>query len=210
MGQICTATSRVFVHERIHDEFLRRFVAYTDRVSVVGDPFAPETWHGPQVSRAQHDKILAYVQSARDDGAVVVAGGRTAPGRPDGKGFYIEPTIVSGVDASMRVYREEVFGPLVTVTPFHAEDEVLRLANDTEYGLGSAVFTNDITRAVRVAGELQAGMVWINSSNDSDLRVPFGGVKQSGIGRELGQAGLEAYSVLKAVHLNLVFASPDI
>ncbi|KIY02262.1 uncharacterized protein Z520_02400 [Fonsecaea multimorphosa CBS 102226] len=210
MGQICTATSRVFVHEKIHDKFLKLFAAYTDKISIVGDPFDQKTWHGPQVSKAQYDKILSYVQSAKDEGAVIVKGGQTASNRPNGKGFYIEPTVVSGVSPSMRVYKEEIFGPFVTFTTFTDEKEVLNLANDTTYGLGSAVFTNDVTRAIRVAGELQAGMVWINSSNNSDLRVPFGGVKQSGIGRELGQAGLEAYSVLKAVHLNLVFANPDI
>jgi aldehyde dehydrogenase (NAD(P)+) len=210
MGQICTATSRVFVHEKIYDKFLRLFMTYTDKISVVGDPFEANTWHGPQVSKVQYDKVLSYVQCAKDEGAEIIKGGRTAPQRPNGKGFYIEPTIVSGVNPSMRIYKEEIFGPFVTLTTFTSEDEVLKLANDTEYGLGSALFTNDITRAIRVAGELQAGMVWINSSNNSDLRVPFGGVKQSGIGRELGQAGLEAYSVAKAIHLNLVFANPDI
>jgi aldehyde dehydrogenase (NAD(P)+) len=110
----------------------------------------------------------------------------------------------------MKVYREEIFGPCVVFVKFTDEEDVVRMANDTHYGLGAAVFTNDITRATRVTEKLQAGMVWINSSNNSDFRVPFGGVKQSGVGRELGQAGLEAYSNVKAVHLNLVMAEPDI
>ncbi|KMU78957.1 betaine aldehyde dehydrogenase [Coccidioides immitis RMSCC 3703] len=121
----------------------------------------------------------------------------------DGKGFFIEPTIFTNVNDNMKIYREEVFGPFVVIAKFSTEEEALSKANDTTYGLGAAVFTRDIERAHRVAAEIEAGMVWINSSNDSDFRVPFGGVKQSGIGRELGEAGLEAYSQTKAVHVNM-------
>jgi aldehyde dehydrogenase (NAD(P)+) len=210
MGQICTATSRVFVHEKIYNEFLKLFVAYTKKASVVGDPFEPTNNHGPQVSKVQYEKVLSYIQSAKDEGANVVSGGKTWGGRQNGKGYFIEPTIVGGVTPSMRVFREEIFGPFVSITKFSTQEEVVKMANDSEYGLAGAVFTKDVSRAIEVSNDLQAGMVWINSSNNSDFRVPFGGVKQSGIGRELGQAGLDAYSTIKAVHLNLVAANPEI
>lgn len=207
MGQVCTATQRVFVHEKIYDEFLEKFTAYTKAISVVGNPFESKSWHGPQVSKAQYEKVLAYAESAVNEGATIVSGGRQFAGRPHGKGYFIEPTIIKDVQTSMRVYQEEIFGPFAVFSKFSTQEEVLKLANDTEYGLASAVFTQDITRAIRVSEDLQAGMVWINSANNSDFRVPFGGVKQSGIGRELGQAGLDAYSSIKAVHLNLVHAT---
>jgi aldehyde dehydrogenase (NAD+) len=137
----------------------------------------------------------------------MITGGCVARGRPNDKGYFIEPTIAGSVNSRMRVFREEIFGPFMVLVKFSDEATVLEMANDTEYGLGSAVFTQDIARAMRFVGQIQAGMVWINSSNNSDFRVPFGGVKQSGIGKELGQAGLDAYSHIKAVHLNLVMGS---
>jgi aldehyde dehydrogenase (NAD+) len=210
MGQVCTATSRMFIHESIYDKFLEAFVAYVQKISVVGDPFDEASWHGPQVSKEHYAKILDYAQSARDEGGKIIHGGRMASNKPGDKGYYIEPTIVVDVTPSMKVYREEIFGPFAVVSKFSSEEEVIEAANATEYGLAAALFTNDITRAVRVSQRLQAGNVWINSNNSSDYRVPFGGMKQSGIGRELGQAGLDAYSTIKAVHLNLSFATPDI
>lgn len=203
MGQICTATSRIFVHEKIYDIFIERFKEYVARVNVIGCPFDGNTYQGPQVSKGQFDKILEYVEIAKKEGANIVAGGKIADLRPNGKGFYIEPTVVRDVQPHMRVYKEEIFGPFAVFVKFSAEKEAIELSNTTEYGLAAAVCTSDITRAHRVASKLKAGMVWINSSNNSDFRVPFGGVKQSGIGRELGQAGLDAYSQLKSIHLNL-------
>jgi aldehyde dehydrogenase (NAD+) len=206
MGQICTATSRLFVHEAVYDEFVKLFIAYTEKTSVIGDPFDEKSWHGPQVSQAQYEKILSFVKSANKDGAKVLMGGKTAANRPGGKGFYFEPTLVGDVTPAMDVFRQEIFGPFGVICKFNSEVDGIRAANDTEYGLGAALFTKDITRATRVSRKLQSGMVWINSSNNSDYRVPFGGCKQSGIGRELGEAGLEAYSSVKAIHLNLVMA----
>ncbi|RAH68335.1 aldehyde dehydrogenase [Aspergillus aculeatinus CBS 121060] len=203
MGQICTSTSRIFVHEDIYDTFCRRFVDFTAKISIVGDPFEVTTYHGPQVSKEQSEKILSFAKSAKDEGAVILTGGSTATDRPNGKGFYVAPTIVANVHSNMTVYKEEIFGPLGVVMKFRTEDEVIALANETKFGLAAAVCTRDIARAHRMTRELRSGMVWINCNQGSDYRVPFGGVKQSGIGRELGPAALEAYSQLKSVFTNL-------
>ncbi|WEW59217.1 mitochondrial aldehyde dehydrogenase [Emydomyces testavorans] len=203
MGQICTATSRIIVQDTIYDKFIAQFKEIVASTSKVGDPFADDTFQGPQVTKAQYDKVLSYIESGKSEGAKLEAGGVPHKNVGNGRGFFIEPTIFTNVTDNMKIYREEVFGPFVVITSFKTEDEALTKANDTTYGLGAAVFTRDIERAHRVAAEIEAGMVWINSSNDSDFRIPFGGVKQSGIGRELGEAGLEAYSQTKAVHVNL-------
>ncbi|KKA26816.1 hypothetical protein TD95_000756 [Thielaviopsis punctulata] len=202
-GQMCTATSRLLVHKGVMDEFLEGFMKTVRQISVVGDPFASSTFQGPQVTRAQYERVLEYVSIARSEGATVYAGGTPVDALQSGKGFFIEPTIFTDITPDMRVYREEIFGPCVVVVPFSSEEEAIALANGSSYGLGAAVFTQNISRGHRVAREIEAGMVWINSSNDSDFRVPFGGVKQSGIGRELGEAGLQGYSQIKAVHVNL-------
>ncbi|KMP07074.1 mitochondrial aldehyde dehydrogenase [Coccidioides posadasii str. Silveira] len=203
MGQICTATSRILVQDTVYDKFVAQFKEVVASTSKVGDPFADDTFQGPQVTKAQYDRVLSYIESGKSEGAKLESGGVPHKNVGDGKGFFIEPTIFTNVNDNMKIYREEVFGPFVVIAKFSTEEEALSKANDTTYGLGAAVFTRDIERAHRVAAEIEAGMVWINSSNDSDFRVPFGGVKQSGIGRELGEAGLEAYSQTKAVHVNM-------
>ncbi|TDZ65006.1 Aldehyde dehydrogenase [Colletotrichum trifolii] len=201
-GQVCTATSRILVHEAVYDAFIERFLATVRNISVVGDPFDEATFQGPQITRAQYDRILAYIQTAKAEGATVAMGGEPAP-QAHGKGLFVQPTVFTNVTTSMTVYREEIFGPCAAVVKFGTEDEALAMANDTTYGLGAALFTKDLARAHRIARDIEAGMVWVNSSNDSDVRVPFGGVKQSGIGRELGEAGLAGYCNSKAVHVNL-------
>ncbi|KAF2179685.1 aldehyde dehydrogenase [Zopfia rhizophila CBS 207.26] len=199
-GQICTATSRILVQQDIFDSFIEGFKARIEKVSKIGDQWDPETFQGPQVTRTQYERILSYIDVGKSEGATVVCGGQA---RGDSKGFYIEPTIFTDVTDSMRIYQEEIFGPVVVIATFETEDEAIRRANDTTYGLGASVFTKDLERAHRVAAEIEAGMVWVNSSQDCDFRIPFGGVKQSGVGRELGEAGLEAYTQVKAVHINM-------
>ncbi|KAI0021022.1 aldehyde dehydrogenase [Xylariomycetidae sp. FL0641] len=201
MGQICTATSRILVQAGVYDDFAQRFREAIRTTSKVGDPFAADTFQGPQVTRAQYERILAFVESGQAEGATLATGGRPCP--VDGKGFFVEPTLFTDVRADMRIYREEVFGPFAVLVRFADEAEAVRMANDSPYGLGAAVFSGSLERAHRVAAKVQSGTVWINSSQDSDIRVPFGGFKQSGIGRELGEAGLEAYTQIKSIHVNM-------
>lgn len=201
-GQICTATSRILVQDTICDKFIEEFKKTVHTVSKVGDPFKDSTFQGPQVTKQQYERVLSYIDSGKSEGATLLTGGEPHKDAA-GKGFFIAPTVFTNVTDTMKIYREEVFGPFVVITSFKSEAEALRRANDTTYGLGSAVFTRDLEQAHRVARGIEAGMVWVNSSNDSDFRIPFGGVKQSGIGRELGEAGLAAYTNAKSVHVNM-------
>jgi aldehyde dehydrogenase (NAD(P)+) len=203
MGQICTATSRILVQDSIYDRFVAAFESQVRDTSKLGDPFDDATFQGPQVTRAQYERVLAYIEAGKAEGATLALGGEAYKDVGQGKGFFVRPTVFTDVTPQMRIFREEVFGPFAVVVPFRTEADALALANDTTYGLGSAVFTRDLVRAHRVARKIEAGMVWINSSQDGDYRVPFGGVKMSGVGRELGQAGLMAYTNEKAVHVNL-------
>ncbi|KAL3442332.1 aldehyde dehydrogenase domain-containing protein [Aspergillus insuetus] len=204
-GQICTATSRIYVHQDIFQTFLAKFKEAVETTSKIGDQWDENTFQGPQVTRTQYERILSYIEAAKKDGAPVITGGAAhMPSDEKNKnGYFVQPTVFSGVTDSLAIVREEVFGPVVVILPFADEEEAIKRANDTTYGLGAAVFTRDLERAHRVAAEIEAGMVWVNSSQDCDPRVPFGGVKQSGIGRELGEAGLEAYSQVKSVHVNM-------
>ncbi|EWY83387.1 aldehyde dehydrogenase (NAD+) [Fusarium oxysporum NRRL 32931] len=199
-GQICTATSRILVHEKVYQQFIDLF---KERVKSckIGNPFDSDTFQGPQVLKAQYERVLSFIDSGKAEGATVALGGQ--PTAVNGKGFFIEPTFFTDASDDMKIYREEIFGPVAIISPFKTEDEAVNRANDTIYGLGAAIFTQDITRAHLIANKIEAGMVWINSSNDSDFRIPFGGVKQSGIGRELGEEGIRAYTSRRSVHVNV-------
>jgi aldehyde dehydrogenase (NAD+) len=201
MGQVCTATSRLYVQDTIYDKFLEAFKKQTKENTNIGSQFDANVNHGPQVSKAAQERILSYVESAKSEGAELIHGG-TQSGIPE-KGYFIEPTVFANCTNDMKIVREEIFGPFVVIQSFKTEDEVVTKANDSDFGLGAAVFTKDIMRGHRVAGAIEAGMVWINSSQDSHFGVPFGGYKQSGIGRELGQYALSSYTQVKAVHVNL-------
>jgi len=197
-GQTCCAGSRIFVQEGIHDEFLKRFTEKT-RSLKVGDPFAPDTFQGPQVSEIQFNRIMSYIESGKAAGAKVEIGGE----RLGSEGYFIKPTIFTNVDPSMKIVQEEIFGPVGVVIKFKDEEDVVRQANDTVYGLAAAVFTQNLNRAINTAHRLKAGTAWINCVNSLHSNVPFGGFKQSGIGRELGEYALANYTAVKSVHVNL-------
>lgn len=199
-GEICTATSRILVQKNVYDKFIAGFKDRIIDISKIGDQWDQSTFQGPQVTQAQYERVLSYVDVGKEEGANLLCGGIPVK---DSKGFFIHPTVFTDVKPSMRIFREEIFGPFAVISTFETEEEAIGLANDTVYGLGAAVFTKDLERAHRVAADIEAGMVWINSSQDCDPRIPFGGVKQSGVGRELGEAGMEAYSQIKAVHINM-------
>jgi aldehyde dehydrogenase (NAD+) len=202
-GQICTATSRILVQKGVYENFIQRFVDEVKKTSKVGSQWDTTTFQGPQVSKQQYDRILSYIEAGRQSGARIATGGERVTSIGDGKGFFIAPTVFTNVKTDMSIWREEIFGPVVSIIEFDTEEDAINIANDTVYGLGAAVFTTDLEKAHRAAAAIESGMVWINSSQDCDPRVPFGGVKQSGIGRELGEAGLEAYTQIKAVHINM-------
>ena len=204
MGQTCHAGTRIYVHEDIYDEFL---TAFTERFRSVrvGDNFDSTSDHGPQNSKAQYDRILTYIQSGKEAGATLHLGGNAV----GGKGYFIEPTIFTDVKPEMKIVQEEIFGPVVVVAKFKTEEEAVALANDSAYGLAAGIFTKDYERAMRVTAALQAGTVWVNFYNVIHWSLPFGGYKESGIGRECGEAALENYTEVKTVMYNMGMPSPD-
>uniref|UniRef100_A0A7N5ZQH4 Aldehyde dehydrogenase domain-containing protein n=1 Tax=Anabas testudineus TaxID=64144 RepID=A0A7N5ZQH4_ANATE len=198
-GQCCTAGSRIFVEEPIYDEFVRKSVERAKR-RIVGSPFDPTTEQGPQISREQQNSVLEYIQSGISEGAKLECGGK-ALGL---KGFFIEPTVFSNVRDDMRIAREEIFGPVQMIMKFKNIEEVIERANNTEYGLVAAVFTNDINKAMTISTAMQAGTVWINCFNALSTQCPFGGYKMSGNGREMGENSLKEYTEVKTITMKMV------
>lgn len=201
-GQVCSNGTRVFVQERIYAAFVERLAARTKAIRV-GDPFDPHTQMGPLVSREHYDKVCRYMAIARESGARHVCGGDTFDDGALASGLYVTPAVFADCSDDMPFVREEVFGPLMAVLSFRTEDEALARANATHFGLAGAVFTRDFNRAHRVAGGLQAGIVWINDYNVTPAEVPFGGYKQSGVGRENGLQAIEHYTQVKTIYANL-------
>ncbi|KJA15398.1 hypothetical protein HYPSUDRAFT_207889 [Hypholoma sublateritium FD-334 SS-4] len=200
MGQACTAGSRIFIQEGIFDAFVEKFVAATEHLSNnIGDPFHNGTLHGPQVSQLQFDRVMGYIESGKSEGAKVLLGGE----RHGNEGFFIKPTIITDVHLDMKVTREEIFGPVCTLIKFKTEEEVIEKGNDTEYGLAAHIFTENLNRAIRVSNAVEAGSAWVNIAQITDTAVPFGGYKNSGIGRELGEYALSTYTQVKGVHINI-------
>jgi len=197
-GQCCCAGSRLMVQEGIYDEFVKRA---TERAKkrTVGDPFAAGVEQGPQVDEEQFKKVLGYIQSGVAEGACLRAGG----GKYGDKGYFVEPTVFSDVTDEMKICKEEIFGPVQVIQKFSTMDEVLERANNNSYGLAAAVFTKDIGNAVYMSNSLRAGTVWVNCYDVLEAQVPFGGYKMSGIGRELGEYGLEAYTEVKTVTISI-------
>jgi len=207
-GQTCIAGSRLLIHESVRDDILDRLARRAPEIKM-GDPLDMETEMGPIAFAEQLDKVRYYVDLGVSEGATVVCGGQR-PADPElADGYFFEPTILSGVDNAMRVAREEIFGPVLSVITFTSEEEALRLANDTTYGLAAAVWTKDIQRAHRVAHRLNAGTIWINSYRVLANNVPYGGFGQSGIGRENGVEGLDAYLQTKSIWVELTGDSRD-
>ena len=193
-GQCCCAGSRLFVQSEIYDEFVERVLARTARQKL-GDPFDPATTQGPQVSEEQFDKVLGYIRSGRDTGAKLLAGGN----RWGERGYFIEPTIFGDVKDDMKIAQEEIFGPVLSIMRFDDVEEAIARGNRTAYGLAAAVWTRDGAKAHRIAAGLKAGTVWINCFDVFDTAAPFGGFKQSGMGRELGEYALSNYTEVKTV-----------
>ncbi|MEX1184242.1 MAG: aldehyde dehydrogenase family protein [Gemmatimonadota bacterium] len=201
-GQCCTAGSRLLVHESVKDELLSKIVPRAGRMQP-GDPFDSGTRLGPLISQEQMDRVLGYIEQGRGQGARTLVGGGRAQYQGADRGFWVQPTIFDGVARDHVIAREEIFGPVLAVLPFSDEDDALALANDTIYGLAAAVWTRDIGRAHRFARELEAGTVWINTYHPLDAASPFGGYKQSGYGRELGEHALDLYTQIKSVWVDL-------
>ncbi len=197
-GEVCSNGTRVFVHRAVKDAFLAKLTERVKRMTI-GDPLDPKTQVGALISEEHMKKVLGYIERGKKEGAKILVGGHRAPG----KGWFVEPTVFDGCDDAMGIVREEIFGPVMTVLSFDGEDEVIRRANDTEYGLAAGVFTRDLARGQRVIAKLEAGTCWINAYNVTPIELPFGGVKQSGLGRENGKAALEHYSQLKSVYVGL-------
>ena len=201
-GQVCESGTRLLLPDSIHDEFVDRLVARAAQIKV-GDPDDFDTDMGPVVSKEQQDRILGYIRSGEEEGAKIVFGGGVPEGEQFQRGYWVEPTIFVDVTNDMKIAQEEIFGPVLSIIRYEGEDEALRIANDTPYGLASAVWSNDDERALAVAKRIRAGTVWINDHHNINCQVPFGGYKQSGIGRELGPHALDAYTETKNVHLDL-------
>ncbi len=196
-GQVCSAGSRILVHESVHDEVVERLAARA-RSTRIGNPQETSTSMGPLVSEVQMKRVLNYIGIGRDEGASVVTGGA----RHGDAGFFVEPTVFAGVRHEMRISQEEIFGPVAAVIPFKDEEDALRIANGTVYSLAAGVWTGDIGRAHRFTRKLKAGTVWVNTYGPTDIRLPWGGARDSGFGREHGDAAIDNFTEPKAVWIN--------
>jgi (Z)-2-((N-methylformamido)methylene)-5-hydroxybutyrolactone dehydrogenase len=207
-GQTCIAGSRLLLQRSIHDEFLQRLVAMA-KSARMGDPLLETTQVGPVTTRAQFKKILEYIDIAKQEGAKCILGGAAASREECGDGWFIEPTIFAGVHSKMRIAQEEVFGPVLAVIPFDDDEDAIRIANDTVYGLAAGVWTQSINRALRMSERLEAGTVWINTYRATSYMSPFGGYRRSGFGREAGLTAIREYMQEKSVWIDTTGQTPN-
>jgi betaine-aldehyde dehydrogenase len=201
-GEVCSAGSRLLVEKSIHEEFVQAMLKKIPRIKL-GHGLKAGVKMGPLISAAHREKVESYVAIGKKEGARLVCGGTRPAGAEFENGHFLEPTIFDNVKPSMRIAREEIFGPVLSVTPFATEEEAIRIANDTEYGLAAAVWSRNVSRAHRVIREIRAGITWVNTYHPTFNELPWGGYKQSGIGRELGFSGIEAYLETKQININL-------
>jgi 5-carboxymethyl-2-hydroxymuconic-semialdehyde dehydrogenase len=199
-GERCTAGSRILAERSVYDSLVARLASRAERITV-GPPSDPATEIGALVHEEHYERVMGYVRLGVREGARLVAGGSRPAGLTSGN--YLAATVFADVTPEMRIFAEEIFGPVVCVTPFSSEEEAVSLANDTRYGLAAYIWTSDLRRAHRVASAVEAGMTWVNSHNVRDLRTPFGGVKASGVGREGGQHSIDFYTQSRIVHVAL-------
>ncbi len=207
-GQTCIAGSRLLIQESIHDEFVDKLVAFA-KTAKLGDPMSMDTQVGPVTTQPQFEKILGYLDVAKEDGAELALGGARAERPECGDGWFIEPTIYTGVDNSMRIAQEEVFGPVLSIIPFKDDDEAVAIANDVVYGLAAGVWTQSIQRAIEIPKRIQAGTVWVNTYRAVSFVSPFGGYKRSGLGRESGQDAIRDYMQTKSVWISTASEVPN-
>jgi aldehyde dehydrogenase (NAD+) len=199
-GQVCTAGTRILVEKDVHDDFVGRLVESTSSMKV-GPALEDGTGMGPVVSKEQLDRVTGYIDIGRSEGAEVATGGECPTDLGDG--YFVQPTVFTGVSNDMRIAQEEIFGPVVAVIPVDDVEDAIRIGNDTIYGLASAVWTSDVSKAHRVARGIKAGTVWVNTYGLYDPSVSFGGYKQSGFGRDLGVHSMEAFTETKSVWVSL-------
>jgi aldehyde dehydrogenase (NAD+) len=200
-GQTCIAGSRLLLQESIHDAFVDKLLALA-KTARMGNPMSLETQVGPVTTRPQYDKVLSYIDIARNEGAKLRMGGGPATRPECGKGWFVEPTIFTGVHNRMRIAQEEVFGPVLSIIPFKDEDDAVRIGNDVRFGLGAGVWTQDVGRAIRMSERIKAGTVWVNTYRAVSFMSPFGGYKDSGMGRENGASAIYEYLQMKSVWIN--------
>ncbi|MBD2865305.1 aldehyde dehydrogenase family protein [Paenibacillus oceani] len=201
-GQVCSAGSRLLIQDEIYETFMQELVDRTKQIRV-GSGLELGTEMGPLVSQAHMEKVLSYIEIGRQEGATIAAGGRRMTEGEYARGFFVEPTILTDTTPDMRVVQEEIFGPVLVVQRFRDEEEAIRLANGTVFGLAGAVFTNDAARSMRVARKVRSGIMWVNTYHPTYNEAPWGGFKQSGLGRELGTFGLDEYTEVKQVNINM-------
>jgi betaine-aldehyde dehydrogenase len=201
-GEVCSAGSRLLVERSIHKQIVEAMLKKIPKIKM-GHGLTPGVKMGPLVSAAHREKVESYIKIGKDEGATLVCGGKRPTGKEFERGHFLEPTIFDNVKPTMRIAREEIFGPVLSVIPFDTEEEAIRLANDTEYGLAAAVWSKNINRAIRVVSQIRAGITWVNTYHPTFNELPWGGYKQSGTGRELGLYGIEAYLETKQININL-------